>query len=171
MLRISNRKPYLYGALSGLVLVASVALSGHYFGASTTFARAAAFFEGLVLPGRVLNNAYFQKHAPAIDWQLLFLVGIFLGALISSLISGDFRKTWIPDMWKEGMGSSFRKRALWAFAGGMLVIIGARLAGGCPSGHGLSGISQLSVSSFISLFGFFAGGLVSANLLYKKGGK
>jgi hypothetical protein len=92
MFRIDNRKPYLYGALSGLVLVASVAFSGNYFGASTTFARAAAFFEGLILPERVLNNVYFQKHAPAIDWQLLFLVGIFLGALASSLISGDFRK-------------------------------------------------------------------------------
>jgi uncharacterized membrane protein YedE/YeeE len=169
MFRIDNRKPYLYGALSGLVLVASVAFSGNYFGASTTFARAAAFFEGLILPERVLNNVYFQKHAPAIDWQLLFLVGIFLGALASSLISGDFRKTWIPDMWKERMGSGMARRALWAFAGGILVIIGARLAGGCPSGHGLSGMSQLSVSSFISLFGFFAGGLISANLLYRTG--
>ena len=51
------------------------------------------------------------------------------------------------------------------------LIIGARLAGGCPSGHGLSGLSQLAVSGFVALAFFFGGGWVTARLLYGKGGE
>ena len=46
-----------------------------------------------------------------------------------------------------------------------------RLAGGCPSGHGLSGLSQLAVSGFVALAFFFGGGWVTARLLYGKGGE
>jgi uncharacterized membrane protein YedE/YeeE len=48
----------------------------------------------------------------------------------------------------------------------MVLLFGARLAGGCPSGHGLSGISQLAVSGFLSLAFFFAFGLITARILY-----
>ena len=46
-------------------------------------------------------------------------------------------------------------------------MFGARLAGGCPSGHGLSGLSQLAVSGFLAAAGFFAGGIIMARLLYR----
>ena len=61
------------------------------------------------------------------------------------------------------------KRSLIAFIGGTIAMFGARLADGCPSGHGLSGSLQLSVSSYIALICFFIGGLISANWLYRGG--
>jgi uncharacterized membrane protein YedE/YeeE len=47
-------------------------------------------------------------------------------------------------------------------------MIGARLADGCPSGHGLSGMMQLSVSSFVALAMFFGCGVIVANFMYRK---
>jgi hypothetical protein len=53
-----------------------------------------------------------------------------------------------------------------AFGGGAVALFGARMAGGCPSGHGLSGVAQLSVSSLVAMVCFFAGGLFMARILY-----
>jgi uncharacterized membrane protein YedE/YeeE len=53
-----------------------------------------------------------------------------------------------------------------AFIGGTVMACGARLAGGCTSGHGISGALQLSVSSWIALMCFFAGGVVTAKLMF-----
>ena len=50
--------------------------------------------------------------------------------------------------------------ALRAITGGAMLIFGARLAGGCTSGHGISGMSQLSVSSFITVTAMFGGGVL-----------
>jgi len=49
-------------------------------------------------------------------------------------------------------------------------MMGARMADGCPSGHGLSGMMQLSVSSFIALAMFFGTGVIVARRLYKRRG-
>ena len=59
--------------------------------------------------------------------------------------------------------------AIGAFIGGVIAMFGARLANGCPSGHGLAGASQLAVSGYLALIFFFIGGMISANLLYKGG--
>ena len=72
-------------------------------------------------------------------------------------------------MWEARFGSTIKPRAVTAFIGGIIAMFGARLADGCPSGHGLAGASQLAVSGYIALACFFVGGLISANLLYKGG--
>ena len=50
--------------------------------------------------------------------------------------------------------------------GGMIMAFGARLAGGCTSGHGISGTLQLSVGSWIAVICFFIGGIGVAMLLF-----
>jgi hypothetical protein len=62
-------------------------------------------------------------------------------------------------------------RAVGAFIGGAILLFGARLAGGCPSGHGLSGNMQLAVSGLLALVFFMAGGILAARLIYGKGGE
>jgi len=159
--------PYLAGALSGVVSVLSVWISGHFLGASTTFVRTAGLLEQVFAPERVEKMDYFIKTVPKIDWQWMFVVGIFIGALIAAVTSKSFRWQALPEMWLERFGpDSKRKRALFAFAGGTVAMFGARLADGCPSGHGLSGSLQLAVSGFISLACFFAGGMIVARLIY-----
>jgi len=122
--------PYLAGALSGLVLILSVLLADKFFGSSTTFARTAGAIEQLFAPERTVEMAYFVKYLPKVDWQMMFVVGIFLGALIASITSGDFVWKAVPDMWERRFGMSAVKRGIVAFFGGSIVMFGARLAGG-----------------------------------------
>lgn len=73
-----------------------------------------------------------------VDWQFMLVIGIAIGAFISSIANGTFKIEFIPPLWKERFGNSIIKRAVFAFIGGILAMYGARLADGCPSGHGLS---------------------------------
>jgi hypothetical protein len=88
--------PYLSGALSGLVIVFSVWLTGKFLGASTTFVRTAGMLESLFSPERVASMPYFIKELPQIDWQWMFVAGIFLGSLLAAKLFGDFRWQAVP---------------------------------------------------------------------------
>jgi len=94
-------------------------------------------------------------------------LGVVIGAFISSLVSGSFEFTWVPDRWAKAFGPSPWLRLIGAFIGGILMGIGSRWAGGCTSGHGISGALQLAVSSWIAVSGMFAGGIATAFLLYR----
>lgn len=161
--------PYIAGALSGFVSIFSVWITGKYLGASTTFVRTAGMIEKVFGPERVSKMEYFIREVPKVDWQWMVVLGIFLGAIIASVSSGSFRMQAIPDMWQSRFGSSVRYRAAFAFLGGVIAMFGARMADGCPSGHGLSGALQLSVSGFIALAFFFIGGIISSRWLYGRG--
>lgn len=163
--------PYLAGALSGLVAILSVWIAGKYFGVSTAFVRSAGMIEKMFVPEHVANLDYFARYTPKIDWQFMFVVGVFVGALIASIIWRDFHWQAIPNMWKARFGSSGIKRGIVAFVGAGIAIFGVRLAGGCPSGHGISGVMQLSISGFVALICFFIGGLAVARILFRGGKK
>ncbi len=122
--------PYLAGGLAGLLLVCSVFLSGNYFGASTTFVRVAGTIEKVFVPDRVAQSEYFTRFAPAIDWQWMFVAGVFFGSLISAATSRSFRLQTVPHTWRERFGPSATKRGLVAYAGGTIAMFGARLADG-----------------------------------------
>lgn len=164
--------PYLAGALVGLLAIASVYATtqvmgkSNYLGASTTFVRAAGLLERTVAPDRVAANEYFIKEKVRVDWQFMLVLGIFLGALISSATDKSYKLEPVPPIWEKRFGPSIGKRALGAFLGGIVAMVGARMADGCPSGHGLSGMMQLSVSSFVALAMFFGFGVLVAALVY-----
>ena len=122
--------PYLAGALSGVVSVLSVWIAGKFFGASTTFVRSAGMIEKIFNAERVGTMDYFIKEAPRIDWQWMFVLGIFIGSLIASTTSGTFRLKALPDMWESRFGPGRMKRGVTAFAGGVVAMFGARLADG-----------------------------------------
>jgi uncharacterized membrane protein YedE/YeeE len=115
---------------------------------------------------KVKANEYYQKKTPEVDWGVMLVIGIVIGAFISSMLSGDFKLMPIPLMWKTEISSSFLVRFLASIVGGMFLGIGARWAGGCTSGHGISGTSMLSVISWVATIGFFIGGIISAFLIY-----
>ena len=122
--------PYLAGALAGIVMILSVWITGKYFGASTTFVRSAGMIEKVFSAERVGKMDYFIKEVPKIEWQWMFVFGIFMGSLISSTTSRSFKWKAIPDMWEDRFGPGKIKRALVAVIGGMIAMFGARLAGG-----------------------------------------
>lgn len=165
--------PYLAGALVGLLAIISVwattVLMGktNYLGASTTFVRAAGLLERAVAPERVAANEYFTTSKVKVDWQFMLVSGIFLGALISSVTDRSFKWESVPPVWAKRFGNSPIKRAVGAVLGGMVAMVGARMADGCPSGHGLSGMMQFSVSSLAALCLFFGVGIAVAAMVYR----
>lgn len=168
--------PYLAGALVGVLAVLSVVVTTlvldkpKYLGASTTFVRAAGLVEKSVAPDHVAQNDYFMSKKVKVDWQMLFVAGIFIGAFASARLGKSNKFETVPPIWKERFGSSGATRAIGAFIGGIILIFGARMAGGCPSGHGLSGNMQLAVSGLLALVFFIIGGIVTARIIYGKGG-
>jgi len=122
--------PYLAGALSGMVFFLCVWLTGKFVGASTTFVRSAAMIEKFFNAERVAKMDYFVKEVPKVDWQWMFVLGIFIGSFIASTTSGTFRWKALPDMWEGRFGPSRIRRGIVAFMGGVIAMFGARLADG-----------------------------------------
>jgi hypothetical protein len=164
--------PYLAGALVGLLAIASVLATtqllgkGSYLGASTAFVRGAGLVEQMMAPDHVASNEYYTKEKVLVDWQFMLVLGIFFGALIASASDRSFKPEGVPPTWEKRFGPSIGKRAVGAFMGGVITITGARMADGCPSGHGLSGMMQLSVSAFVALALFFGVGVLVAHFVY-----
>ena len=93
------------------------------------------------------------------------VIGIAIGALISARLSGLARKGQAP-VWKYAMKNwSEARRRVMAFVGGFVLLFGARLAGGCTSGHGISGINQVAVGSLVTVVFMFIGGIITAQFL------
>jgi len=159
--------PYLSGGLTGLVIIVTAWISKQYFGASTCFVRISGYIEQIFSPGYVERSDYFSRFAPLVDWQVMMVLGILLGSFIASKTDGSFKLKAVPDMWASRFGNNPVRRAVFAFLGGILLMFGARLAGGCPSGYGLGAMVQLAVSGLVVVACFFAGGIIFANIIYR----
>ncbi len=157
---------WLYAAV-GLTLLNVVldlpAVAGHPMGASTAFPWLAMTLTGVGAPG------YWHKIAEPGAWEFRFLVGAFLAGLIFSLIQKEFRFEAVPDLWREYHGNSPARRFFWAFVGGVLLLFGARMAGGCTSGHIISGGMQLAYSSLLFALVVFLSFLTTGRLFYRQG--
>ena len=70
-------------------------------------------------------------------------------------------------MFDSVIGAGPIGKLAWMFAGGLLIGFGTRLAGGCTSGHGISGTLQLAVSSWLAAVSFFVGGIAAAMLIFR----
>jgi uncharacterized membrane protein YedE/YeeE len=159
--------PYVVGAAIGALDCLAFVLSDRPLACSTAFARTSGMIEGAVRGARVAEKPYYRKFTPTIDWQWMLVVGIVIGAFVSAVASGEFRLVWVPGAWRSAFGPSRAVRMGAALAGGVALGLGARWAGGCTSGHGISGTMQLAVSSWVAAACFFAGGIATAMLLFR----
>jgi uncharacterized protein len=159
--------PYLVGALIGVLTWLTFYVSDKPLGASSAYARVAGLIGGLVSRRHIESLKYFRENKPAVDWEVVLVGSVVVGAFLAALHGGEITARWLPPMWAERFGGSVPLRLAVGFAGGALMAIGARMAGGCTSGHGISGALQLSVSSWVSLICFFIGGVVTAMLLFR----
>jgi uncharacterized membrane protein YedE/YeeE len=105
-----------------------------------------------------------------INWQFAMIVGVFIGSWIASHWGKTVKAPAIPKIWNRRFGSdaSFYDH-LFSFLGGIFVLFGARLAGGCTSGHIISGGMQLVASSWVFMIGVFALGVPTAFLIFNTG--
>jgi hypothetical protein len=136
--------------------------------------RWAGMLGSLISFEHISANAYYSKYLidkPAVDWQMMLVIGLPIGALISVLLSKSFQTEHVPSLWAWRFGSSRWIRYVAAFLGGAVMLFGARLAGGCTSGHGISGGLQFGVGSWVFFASFFTAGIISAFALFGREGR
>jgi uncharacterized membrane protein YedE/YeeE len=95
---------------------------------------------------------------------------MMIGAGVSALLRGGVgtHERAMPDIWRANFGDSQVKRFAVAFAAGFLVLYGARLAGGCTSGHMMSGMMQTAVSGYLFAAGAFLAAIPTALMLFRR---
>jgi len=161
--------PYLVGIGIGVLSWLAFGLVNQPLGISTALSSASSVCALPVLGSDgVAQNSYWAKTPLKWDGGLLFLVGTFLGSLLSVLVSRTFRWEKVPAAWAQQFGSSTPKRLLAAFLGGVIIMFGARMAGGCTSGHGISGSLQLALSGWTFFLTMFVFGILAALILFRK---
>lgn len=160
--------PYAAGIGIGLISWLSFLISGKPIATSTTFARAGGSIEEMIKGDEGPRRPYYKKIKLGLNWQWMLVIGVVIGSFISAIISGDFQVgVWVPSLWASAFGDSAVLRVVVALIGGVVLGFGARFAGGCTSGHGISGTLQLAVSSWISAIFFFVGGIITAHIIFR----
>ena len=162
----SRWSPYAAGIGIGVLSWLTFLVSRKPSGCSTAFARTSGMFERLFRGDRVVHRPYYVEFPPVVDWEWMLVLGVVIGSLVSALVSGDFRWQAVPARWSSVFGGSVSLRFAVALIGGAFLGFGARWAGGCTSGHGISGPLQLALSSWVSAICFFIGGILTAQILY-----
>lgn len=169
---------YVAGPLVGLTVPALLLLGNKSFGISSSLRHACA----MCFPA---NIPFFKYEWKKEIWNLIFVFGIFLGGLLAMgffsnpdaiVISGDLRSelatygiTEINGLVPEQLFSWDRLFTVRGFVimvlGGFLIGFGSRYAGGCTSGHSISGLANLQWPSLVATCCFMVGGLIMANFI------
>lgn len=117
------------------------------------------------------GGKYAKNVANPLNYSFIFVIAIMIGAFISNMTKGPkptVQDKIAPEIWRQRFGNSGTKRYILAFAGGILVLFGARLAGGCTSGHMMSGMMQTSLSGYIFALGAFTSAVPLSIYIYNK---
>lgn len=175
------------GIMLGIVFLAAVWLIKP-IGVSTQFVIVDGIVWNLFSPdlitesedgkGFTSTNAYLNKSGGKyasnvnnpLNYGLFFVISMVFGGFISGRLSenkGDRSDKLYPKVWKDRFGTSEKKRYIYAFIAGILVLLGARVAGGCTSGHMMSGMMQTSLSGYLFAFGAFAAAIPFSILFFK----
>ena len=162
--------PYVAGIVIGLLQVPAFLIIETALGASSSYVTVGGLVGSWIDPS-IVHIDYVARHVATTAknwWQVALVGGIAIGALLSMKLSGARRQA-ISPIWSQALGSSSPGlRYAVAFGAGFLMLIGARIADGCTSGHGLSGLAQLSVGSTVAVIGMFAGGIIAATTLLRR---
>ena len=146
---------YISGPLIGLTVPMLFILTGKSFGISSSLRHiGAACAPNTKLP--YLSQGYNWRHH---TWSLIFVIGIILGASIGNFFLSSQPLAILPETYSSLEG------VLLLFGGGILIGFGTRCAGGCTSGHTITGISTLQWPSLVATIFFFIGGLISTWLI------
>jgi hypothetical protein len=149
------------GIVFGLVGAASILLWGP-IGVSGTYPRFIGAIFRVADPAYAAANPYLVKMGSLVRPETFLLVGLLIGGLLGARL--DRSKAPKVEMLYAGE-TSVRSRYWNAFLGGVLIVFGARVAGGCTSGLIISGMTQLSIAGFVFAAGTFAAGIGTAKVL------
>lgn len=174
---------YIAGPLIGLVVPALLLFGGKVFGISANLRHACA-----ALPVPESRKPGFLRYdwKTAGMWNLAFVVGIVAGGFVGIQLLSDPGAPlaispdtiaalaalgvtdlagFVPAQLISWSALATPAGALMVIGGGFLVGFGARWAGGCTSGHAISGLADFQLPSLVAVVGFFIGGLAVVHLL------
>ncbi len=175
---------YVAGPLIGLVVPLLLIVGGKVFGLSSNLRHLCA---AVPLPTSLKPAFLRYDWARTGRWNLVFAFGILLGGFLASVLvgepnsgaqiseatRGDLAALGLRDFSGLAPSQLFSASALasptgvvFVVIGGFLVGFGARYAGGCTSGHAISGLAAMQMPSLVAVIGFFAGGLLVTHVLY-----
>jgi uncharacterized membrane protein YedE/YeeE len=169
---------YVAGPLIGLTVPTLLIIGNKSFGISSSLRHICAS----CIPA---NIPFFKYNWKKEVWNLLFVLGIFLGGMIAiNLLSNPNPVEVNPKLAKELAGYGITdfnnlvpldlmnwqsiftlKGFLIVVVGGFLVGFGTRYAGGCTSGHSIMGLSNLQWPSLVATISFMIGGFIMANII------
>lgn len=161
---ILNGLPPLHWAVAGAgiaaVTLALLVFANRRLGISTGFEDVCSL---------VLRQTYFRREGLLTSrrWRMPFVVGLVLGGFASALAGGGWQPTWDLGLFDERIGFGPAGKLAWMFVGGLFIGFGTRLGGGCTSGHGIFGMSNLEAPSLVTTLSFMAGGILTTQLLYR----
>ena len=175
-LTMKSWSPYVVGAGIGVLSWFAFATADKHLAITLQYEHVAAMAERAAVPAAEESNRFFADRArqglsPVVGWYLMLLIGVVLGAWASSRLSGDRPTARVPPLWAWRFGPGTGKRLAFAFLGGAVMVFGARVAGGCTSGHGISGDLQLAASSWVFMPVAFAVAVGTAFLLFGREGR
>lgn len=168
---------YLGGAIVSFVMI-SLILMGRSFGFSSNFRNICSIL------GAGKSCSFFDFDWRKQQWNLLFLIGAVIGGFISAHFLSvnqvpEISEQTISQLKELGFNSAgeaysppelFKelniKNIILLAIGGLLIGFGTRYAGGCTSGHAISGLSDLQWPSLVAVIGFFIGGLLMVHVLF-----
>jgi len=169
---------YVAGPVIGLFVPVLLIVGNAVFGVSSSLRHTCA----AVFPGEIEYFRYDWKKVGL--WNLLFVLGILVGGFlashygephnvaISQATKIDLAKLGIHDFSGLAPRELFQWSTLFSLKGFVLIVVGgflvgfgAAYAGGCTSGHAISGLADLQLPSLIAVVGFFAGGLIATHFI------
>lgn len=161
--------PYLAGVGIGLVLLAAFVIMGRGLGASGAFSSVASAGVDAVAPAHAAGNAAYARYlgdgarSPLADWLVFEIIGVVIGGFASGVRARRIRLTT-----ERGATASPRLRLALAFAGGLTMGLGAKLARGCTSGQALTGGALLSAGSWLFIGAAFAAAYLTMPLVRRQ---
>jgi hypothetical protein len=160
--------PYLAGFFLGLILLATIFITGRGLGASGAFKSLEVEIMSIITPSHTGTAQFYKEYMdeheglPLKNWLVFEVIGVVIGAFVSGLISNrlKFKLEHAPK-------STTKIRIVGALIGGLLFGFGAQLGRGCTSGAALSGMAVLSTGGIITMLGIFGGAYAFAYFFRK----
>ncbi len=160
--------PYLAGFFLGLVLLATIYVTGRGLGASGGVKSVVSTVVKAVAPTHYANTAYYQKSeaehpgSPLRSWLFIEVVGVFIGAFFSGVISDR-----VTLKLEKGNNVRNTTRIIAAIIGGFLFGLGSQFGRGCTSGSALSGMAVMSFGGIITMLAIFGSAYMLAYFFRK----
>ena len=160
--------PYYAGVFLGLLLLATIYITGRGLGASGAIKSFTVAGVQTVAPSHTHGSEFYKEYEsghgtnPLMNWLVFEVVGVLIGAFLSGLWSNR-----LGLKMEHGPNTTSKVRIVTALIGGLLFGFGAQLGRGCTSGAALSGMAVLSTGGLITMMAIFGGAYMFAYFFRK----